>query len=141
MCICVREATGAKLLPSQPPHTWRQVKQLRAAAAGQAPAESRQEAAAKGVIGKISKERNQEMERQGAELAAARGELEALRLKYDGAISRRKILEVCAWWRGWGWVREDRTSSAGCFGVVGVGKGAVEVELWKCRKVVRLDLG
>eukprot|EP00198_Chlamydomonas_reinhardtii_P013978 XP_001703315.1 predicted protein [Chlamydomonas reinhardtii] len=71
-----------------------QVKQLRAAAAGQAPAESRQEAAAKGVIGKISKERNQEMERQGAELAAARGELEALRLKYDGAISRRKILET-----------------------------------------------
>ncbi|KAG2442826.1 hypothetical protein HXX76_002905 [Chlamydomonas incerta] len=70
-----------------------QVKQLKAAA-GQAPADSKQEAAAKGVIGKISKERNQEMERQGAELAAARGELEALRLKYDGAISRRKILET-----------------------------------------------
>ncbi|KAG2450056.1 hypothetical protein HYH02_000160 [Chlamydomonas schloesseri] len=70
-----------------------QVKQLKAAV-GQAPAESKQEAAAKGVIGKISKERNQEMERQGAELAATRGELEALRLKYDGAVSRRKILET-----------------------------------------------
>ncbi|GLC35729.1 Coiled-coil domain-containing protein 13 [Pleodorina starrii] len=70
-----------------------QVKQLRAAA-GQAPAETKQEAAAKGVINKIAKERNQEMDRLTSELVAVRGELDALKLKYDGAMSRRKILEA-----------------------------------------------
>ncbi|KXZ56604.1 hypothetical protein GPECTOR_1g543 [Gonium pectorale] len=69
-----------------------QVKQLKVAA-GQAPAETKQEAAAKGVINKISKERNQEMERVSTELSATRAELEALRQKYEGAMSRRKILE------------------------------------------------
>ncbi|PNH09500.1 hypothetical protein TSOC_003866 [Tetrabaena socialis] len=68
------------------------VKQLRAAA-GQVPVDSKQDAAAKGVINKISKERNQELERLTGELVGVRGELEALRLKYDGATSRRKILE------------------------------------------------
>ncbi|PNH09501.1 Coiled-coil domain-containing protein 13 [Tetrabaena socialis] len=70
-----------------------QVKQLRAAA-GQVPVDSKQDAAAKGVINKISKERNQELERLTGELVGVRGELEALRLKYDGATSRRKILEA-----------------------------------------------
>ncbi|GFR41182.1 hypothetical protein Agub_g1851 [Astrephomene gubernaculifera] len=70
-----------------------QVKQLRAAA-GQATPDSKQEAAAKGVITKISRERNQELERLTGELAGVRGELEALRLKYEGAVSRRKILET-----------------------------------------------
>ncbi|KAG2499394.1 hypothetical protein HYH03_002968 [Edaphochlamys debaryana] len=70
-----------------------QVKQLKAAA-GQVAVETKQEAAAKGVITKISKERNNELDRLTGDLGAVRGELEALKLKYDGAISRRKILEA-----------------------------------------------
>lgn len=37
----------------------------------------------------------QEMDRLTAELLAVRGEMDVLKHKYDGVMSRRKILEVC----------------------------------------------
>eukprot|EP00197_Chlamydomonas_leiostraca_P004101 CAMPEP_0202872114 /NCGR_PEP_ID=MMETSP1391-20130828/20448_1 /ASSEMBLY_ACC=CAM_ASM_000867 /TAXON_ID=1034604 /ORGANISM="Chlamydomonas leiostraca, Strain SAG 11-49" /LENGTH=361 /DNA_ID=CAMNT_0049553077 /DNA_START=33 /DNA_END=1114 /DNA_ORIENTATION=- len=69
--------------------------QVRALRAAQGLAgDSRQEAAAKKALGKISGARAAELDRLTAELAAARAEVEALRQKHDAAVQRRKVLEA-----------------------------------------------
>eukprot|EP00879_Flechtneria_rotunda_P011318 GHRR01011823.1.p1 GENE.GHRR01011823.1~~GHRR01011823.1.p1 ORF type:complete len:401 (+),score=204.38 GHRR01011823.1:2000-3202(+) len=71
------------------------IKQLKEAG-GAAPAASSRlqhhDTAHRSVIGKLNKERNAEMERMQAEVAAAKKATEQLRLQYAGASSRRKVL-------------------------------------------------
>jgi len=79
-----------------------QVRQLKMAQGIPVP-ESRNEAAAKKAIGKISSNRSAEVEKLAGELAAVRADFESMTSKYASAISRRKV-----------WPPNSLTLPAGC---------------------------
>jgi hypothetical protein len=64
-----------------------------AATAGPSSSLAKHETAHRNVIGKLNKQKDSELQRMAAELEAAKAATEALRLKYTGASSRRKVLE------------------------------------------------
>lgn len=68
-----------------------QIRQLKAAQG--LTTDTKTEANNKKVITKLAKERSNEADKLAADLASSRQELETLKLKYEGAISRKKILE------------------------------------------------
>lgn len=68
-----------------------QVKQLKAAQG--LVVDSKAEASNKKAITKLSKDRSNEADRISAELTATRQELDTMKMKYEGAVSRKKILE------------------------------------------------
>ena len=57
-------------------------------------ARSKADVAVEQNISKISGQRSKEADRVAADLVGSRAELDALRLKYDGSLSRRKTLEA-----------------------------------------------
>lgn len=68
-------------------------------------APTKHDEAHRNTIGRLAKERAAEAEALRADLAAARGAVEAARRQYAGASSRRKVVEgeVGVWWGGRGW--------------------------------------
>jgi hypothetical protein len=72
---------------------------------------AKHETAHRNVIGKLNKQKDTELQRMAAELEAAKATTEALRLKYTGASSRRKVLEeeVSSSLRGSWWLARAAT--------------------------------
>jgi len=79
------------------------IKQLKEAAGSDSPpagatgtqagSMAKHDTAHRNVIGKQNKQKDSELQRMAEELEAARAASEALRLKFTGASSRRKVLE------------------------------------------------
>lgn len=66
------------------------------------------DAAHRRTIGNLAKERNAELDRANAELAAFKEKYEQLQMQYAGANSRRKILEdEVGRWEGSGWCQKS----------------------------------
>lgn len=55
---------------------------------------AKHESAHRSIIGRLNKAKDAELQRMAAELEAAKGAAEQLRLQFTGASSRRKVLEA-----------------------------------------------